>query len=137
MISDFYDTDKGFKHPGALHTQEDFDRVKRLLAEKNSVITKAFEVLKSNEYSSSSVQTWPVETIVRGGSAGQNYINAARGAAMAYQNALRWKLTGAIAHAERAVIILNSWANVCKYVGGDTNQSLASGLYGYQFANAA
>jgi hypothetical protein len=56
---------------------------------------------------------------------------------MAYQNALRWKISGDAAHAERAVLILNSWARTCNAVGGDTNQSLASGLYGYGFANAA
>ncbi len=131
-----YDIAKGFKHPGALHTQEDFNRVKALLLANDSTAVAAYERLKANAYSQSNVTTYPVETIVRGGS-GENYINAARGAAMAYQNALRWKISGDNAHAERAILILNSWATTCKTVTGDTNQSLASGLYGYEFANAA
>jgi hypothetical protein len=93
--------------------------------------------LKANEYSQSTVTTYPVERIVRGGGTGENYMNAARGGAMAYQNALRWKISGDVAHAEKAIQVLNAWATICKSVGGDTNQSLASGLYGYAFANAA
>lgn len=132
-----YKTEKGFKHPGALHTQADFDRVKALLEAKDPTVVAAYNNLKANAYSQSNVATYPTETIIRGGGVGENYMNAARGASMAYQNALRWKISGDKAHAERAISILNSWASICKAVGGDTNQSLASGLYGYGFANAA
>ena len=132
-----FNPEKGFKHPGALHTQEDFDRIKALLLAKDPTIVAAYNRLKANQYSQSGVNTYPVETIVRGGGVGENYMNAARGATMAYQNALRWKISGEKAHAEKAISILNSWASICKAVGGDTNQSLASGIYGYEFANAA
>ena len=137
VVSEGYDTNKGFKHPGALHTQEDFDRVKALLEANDPTAVAAYNRLKANGYSQSNVQTWPTEWIIRGGGVGENYMNAARGATMAYQNALRWKISGDKAHADRAVHILNSWVAVCVGIGGDTNQSLASGLYGYQFANAA
>lgn len=135
--SDFAETDHGFIHPGGLHTQADFDRVKKLLAEGDPTITAAWNVLLANEYSGSGIATWPVETIVRGGSSGQNYMNICRGAAMAYQNALRWKIAGTEANAKAAVRILMAWADVCKVVGGDTNKSLAAGIYGYQLAQAA
>ncbi|KAA6302761.1 MAG: hypothetical protein EZS26_000931 [Candidatus Ordinivivax streblomastigis] len=128
---------QSFIHPGGLHTQADFDRVKTQLAANETAVVQAYNNLKANAYSASNVITYPVETIIRGGGSGENYINAARGAAMAYQNALRWKISGDAVHAERAITILNSWAKICKQVTGDTNQSLASGLYGYQFANAA
>lgn len=133
----FADADHGFIHPGGLHTEADFERVRKLLAEGDPTITAAWNVLKANEYSGSGIATWPVETIIRGGSSGQNYMNACRGAAMAYQNALRWKIEGTEANAKAAVRILMAWANACKAVGGDTNMSLAAGLYGYQFAQAA
>jgi len=132
-----YDTNRGFVHPGGLHTQEDFDRVKRQLAEGNSLVTQAYNVLKNAEYAQAGVATWPVETIVRGGGSGQNYINAARGATMAYQNALRWKIEGNTACANTAVNVLMAWARVTKYIGGDSNWALAAGLYGYEFAQAA
>ena len=130
-------TDRGFRHPGGLHTQADFDRIKQQLADKNPTVTEAWNKLKAAEYSQSGVQTYPVETIIRGGDSGQNYINAARGATMAYQNALRWKIEGTEANAKAAVRILMAWARTCKLVSGDSNWALAAGLYGYEFAQAA
>jgi hypothetical protein len=132
-----YSLERGFRHPGGLHTQADFDRIKQLLAEKNATAVAAYNKLKAAEYSRSNIATWPVETIVRGGGVGENYINAARGATMAYQNALRWKIDGTKANADGAVRILMAWARGCKLVSGDSNWALAAGLYGYQFAQAA
>lgn len=131
-----YDTDRGFIHPGGLHTQADFDRVKAQLEAGNTKVKQAWQKLTSSEFSQSSVQTYPTEIIVRGGS-GENYMNAARGAAMAYQNALRWKIAGTKANANAAVRILMAWARTTKGIGGDSNYALAAGLYGYQFAQAA
>lgn len=128
--------DRGFIHPGGLHTQEDFDRVKALLAEGNETVTQAYNVLKAAAYAQSSAATYPSESIVRGGS-GENYINAARGATIAYQNALRWKIEGNKACAAHAVDVLMQWARTTKYVTGTSDQCLARGLYGYQFAQAA
>ena len=130
-------TQHGFVHPGGLVSQADIDRAKQLLADGDSLTKAAWNKLCNNAYSHSDVATYPTETIVRGGGSGQNYMNAARGAAMAYQNALRWKIGGTKANADAAVRILMQWARGCKGLGGDTNVSLASGLYGYEFANAA
>ena len=131
-----YDTDRGFIHPGGLHTQEDFDRVKAQLEAGNTKVKQAWQKLTSSEYSQASVQTYPTEVVVRGGS-GENYMNAARGAAMAYQNALRWKIAGTKTNANAAVRILMQWARTTKAIGGDSNFALAAGIYGYQFAQAA
>jgi len=128
--------DRGFIHPGGLHTQADFNRVKAQITAKNSTVLKAWSKLRNAEYAQSNVQTYPVETIVRGGD-GENYINAARGATMAYQNALRWKIGGTRANAKAAVRILMDWAHTTKQVTGNSDQALAVGLYGYQFAQVA
>jgi len=128
--------DKGFIHPGGLHTQEDFDRVKAQLAAGNETVKQAYNVLRTAAYAQSGAATYPSEAIVRGGS-GENYINAARGAAIAYQNALRWKIEGNNACAKHAVNVLMQWARTTKYVTGTSDQCLARGLYGYQFAQAA
>ncbi|MDO4993896.1 MAG: LamG-like jellyroll fold domain-containing protein [Bacteroidales bacterium] len=136
-VSGDFASEHGFVHPGCLHTQADFDRIKQLLAAGDPTITAAFNALRNGEYAQSGIATWPVETIIRGGSSGQNYMNVARGAAMAYQNALVWKIAGTKANADAAVRILMAWARGNKYVGGDTNVSLASGIYGYELANAA
>lgn len=132
-----YDTDRGFRHPGGLHTQADFDRVKQQLSDGNTLVKQAYQKLTSAAYAQSSVQTYPVEVIVRGGGSGENYINACRGATMAYQNALRWKIAGTKSNANAAVRILMAWANTTRDISGDSNYALASGLYGYQFAQAA
>ena len=130
-------TDRGFIHPGGLHSQEDFDRVRAQLKSGNSKVVQAYNVLTRAAYAQSGVTSSPVETIVRGGGVGENYMNAARAATMAYQNGLRWKLTDDKTHAQTAVDILMAWANTTKAIGGDSNYALASGLYGYQFAQAA
>lgn len=128
---------QGFKHPGMLHTSEDFERIKSQIAAGEASVIAGYNNLKANEWSQSTVGTWPVEVIKRGIAGDENYINAARGAHAAYLNALRWKISGDVAHANKAISILNSWAAITKALGGNTNISLASGIYGYEFANAA
>lgn len=129
--------DRGFIHPGGLHTQADFDRVKQQLADGDTKVTQAYNVLKSAAYAQPSAATSPVETIVRGGGSGENYMNAARGAAIAYQNALRWKIEGNKSCAKHAVDVLNQWCNTTKVITGNSDAKLAFGLYGYEFAQAA
>lgn len=129
--------DYGFVHPGGLHTQSDFDRVRNLLKNGDPTVKAAWNVLKSGTYAKSGVKTYPVETVVRGGGSGENYMNACRGAAMAYQNALQWKIDGNEDNARTAVNVLMAWARGNRDVSGDTNMSLAAGLSGYQFAEAA
>lgn len=131
-----YDTNRGFRHPGGLHTDEDFERIKAQLAAGNKKVTQAYNILKNAEYAQPTAATWPVETIIRGAGA-ENYINAARGASIAYQNALRWKIEGNEACAKHAVDVLMAWAGTCTGIGGNSNYALAAGIYGYEFAQAA
>ena len=83
-----YDTERGFVHPGGLHTDADFERIRQQLADGNPRVVEAYNILKNAGYAQSSTSTAPMETVVRGGGVGENYINAARGATIAYQNAL-------------------------------------------------
>lgn len=132
-----YDINRGFLHPGGLHTQADFDRVKRLLKQGNQKVAQAMSTLRGDQFSQSTYTTYPTEQIKRGVAGDENYMNAARAGAAAYQNALRWKIDGTKANADNAVRILNSWANTTKLVTGNTNAALALGIYGYEFAQAA
>ena len=129
--------ERGFKHPGGLHTQADFDRIKKQLADGDPTVTAAYQVLKTAAYAQSGAATYPVATIVRGGGNGENYINAARGAAMAYQNALRWKIEDNKSCANHAVDVLMKWCNTTTEVTGNSDARFAFGLYGYEFAQAA
>ena len=128
---------RGFVHPGGIHSSADFKRVKRQLAEGNEKVKSAFGILCASPFSQPNAGPWPVEWIIRGGGVGENYMNAARGAAVAYQNALRWHLEDNEHCARHAVEVLMHWANVTKGIGGNSNYALASGIYGYQFAQAA
>ena len=126
-----FDTDRGFIHPGGLYVQEDFDRVKKKIEEGDEKILEAYQKLLTAQYAQPNAKTYPVETIVRGGGVGENYINAARGASIAFQNGLRWKLEGNLECAQHAVDVLMAWARTTTLVSGDSNYALASGLYGY------
>ena len=125
----------GFRHPGCLVTLGDIARIQRGLVAKDPMMTNAFERLRISPFAQTGVTTRPTEAIVRGGR-GENYMNAAYGAAAAFQNALLWRIGGDTNHAETAVRILMQWARTAKTVTGDTNYALASGIYGYEFANA-
>ena len=74
--SSLFAQNRGFKHPGGLHTQADFDRIKQQLADGNPTVTAAYQVLKTAAYAQSGAATYPVASIVRGGGSGENYINA-------------------------------------------------------------
>lgn len=136
-IESAYDTNRGFIHPGGIHTQTDFDRVKSQLAANNPTVVAAYNILKNSPFAQPSVTSGVTETIVRGGGVGENYATAAQAAAKAYQCALRWKIEENKACAKAAVKILMAWARGHKYFGGDSNYALAAGLQGYQFAQAA
>lgn len=123
------------KNNGALHTENDFKRIRKNL--NKSPWREDWEKFKDNVFSQASVPTYAVDELRVGGRLRENYLNAARGAAAAYQNAVYYRITGDEAHGKRAVEILNDWAATCKQFLGDTNVSLRKGIYGYQFAVAA
>ncbi len=128
---------RGFRHPGGFHSQEDFERVKQQIAEGQSVVTKAYNALV--EWAKTNTDTSPGATteIIRNNGSPNNTKNTAYRLQLAYKYALLWNLTGEAKYGDIAVNILNTWASVCKRVTGDTNAALASGLQGYQFAQVA
>ena len=129
----------------ALHTQADFDRIKRHLrfdedpsgAEGDSPWAEGWARLRDNRLAqaTTTLNIFAQETIIRGEGA-ENYMSAARAAARAYQLALRWKIEDNDAYARIAVDLLNEWASTTKALGGNSNVSLASGIYGHEFAIA-
>lgn len=136
------DESKAFVHPGLLHTQSDFDRVKSKVEANVSPWIDGWNVLIANRHASLSYSPSPVVKLIRGGSSAEepdadNYGSAMNDAAAAYQCAIRWKITGDNAYADKAIQILNAWATTCKSISGNSNTALAAGIYGFQFANAA
>jgi hypothetical protein len=133
-----------FNHPCGMFNQSDFDRVKSSLDDGTApqAVKAELQLLKNSTYTVLPYTASPTEWIVRGDATGigdgkENYSNAMRDAAAAYQQALLWKVTGEERYAASAIQILNSWVKTCKGItSNDSNQMLAAGAQGYTFANA-
>jgi hypothetical protein len=125
-----------FAHPGMLHNAGDLNRAKARVAARGEPWLAGWQRLTANRHSASTWKPNPQTTIIRGG-AGQNYGILFNDIHAAYQNALRWKIAGTEENAEAAVAILNAWSAKFTTLTGNSDRFLASGIYGYQFANAA
>jgi len=133
---------KIFVHPGLLHSQADFDRMKVKVNASAEPWLSGWNKLIANSHSQLSYNPSPVVKLIRGGGSTEeplpdNYSAAFNDAAAAYQTAIRWKITGDVAYANKSIQILNAWATTCTSISGDSNKALGAGIYGYQFANAA
>ena len=71
------------------------------------------------------------------GTHSENYGTLYNDAHAAYQLAIRWKISGDTQYAVAAGKILSAWASSLTAIGGNSDKFLASGIYGYQMANAA
>ena len=135
-----------FKHPCALYTQADFERVSRSLENGSApaAVQQEFQALKDCRYTNGDFGKASHATIeiVRGDPKGtkagsENFATAMRDAAAAYQFGLLWNLTKDEQYAQRGVFILNDWTNICERVtANDPNHYLAAGAQGFQFALA-
>jgi hypothetical protein len=123
-------------HPGKLHTDADFTRMAAKVAANAQPWKGSWDKLVASTNSQSTWNPRPAAVINRGTSP-DNCAQLYNDAAAAYQNALRWKVTGNTAHADKAVQILNAWGSTLTAVTGNADRFLAAGLYGYQMANAA
>ncbi|QDU56753.1 LamG-like jellyroll fold domain-containing protein [Aeoliella mucimassa] len=125
-----------FNHPGLLHTEDDFARMRSKLADNQQPWLAGWQVLEQSRHAQLNWQPRPTETIVRGGP-GQNFPVLFNDMHATYCLALRWKVSGDKAYADKAVEILNGWSSTLKHIRGNSDRFLAAGIYGYQFANAA
>ncbi|MFI7632882.1 AbfB domain-containing protein [Nonomuraea sp. NPDC049400] len=122
------------KHPGLLHTQADFDRMRAQVNAGAQPWKAGWDKLVANGRSRSTWKARPLETVVRGGT-GANHVQLAIDVAAAYQNALRWKISGEKAHGDTARDVLNAWSATLKAVNGNADRYLAAGIQGWQLAN--
>lgn len=128
-----------FVHPGALHTAQDFERINTHVVNGDEPWNTTWTLLTTSSYAQSSYQPTPQEAVYRGanGVNSENYQYLYRDATAAYQLALRWKISNDTSFADAAVNILSSWAATLTTIDGTSDKFLASGLYGYEMANAA
>ena len=125
-----------FIHPGLLHTEADFARMRDKVNASAQPWKGSWDILVANGRSQLSWAARPVDTVRRGGDR-QNYGQLMNDIAAAYQTALRWKITGDVAYANKSIEIMNAWSSTLQFVTGNADRFLAAGIYGYQFANAA
>ncbi|MFF6780584.1 alginate lyase family protein [Streptomyces sp. NPDC012510] len=126
-----------YAHPGLLHTEADLARMAAKVKAGAAPYEAGFARLTANAHAQASWTPRPAATVYRGGGSPQNYAALYKDIHAAYQNALRFHITGESAHADTAVRILNAWSGTLTSVQGSADRFLAAGLYGYQFANAA
>ncbi|MCP5545741.1 MAG: alginate lyase family protein [Akkermansiaceae bacterium] len=123
-----------FVHPGLLHNEEDFKRMK---AKKAFRPWKGgWEKMVNGRHADLNWKPRPTPVVVRGGP-GENYADFYRDIATAYVCAVCWRVTGKKAYAEKSIEILNAWSSTLRELGGNYDKYLAAGIYGYEIANAA
>lgn len=127
-----------FAHPGMLHTAQDFNRMVDKVNAGAQPQFSGWNKLLANPHSFSDYKMiGPVDTVYRGSGSPENYVLLYNDIAAAYQNALRWKIAGTTANADKAVAIMNAWSDKLVAIRGSSDRFLAVGIYGYEFANAA
>ncbi|MDG5808920.1 alginate lyase family protein [Streptomyces ossamyceticus] len=132
-----------FAHPGLLHTGVDLARMAAKVKAGASPYTAGYAKLTANPHARSDWRPNPQTIVYRGtelrprSTWPQNYGALYNDIHAAYQNALRYHVSGDTAHADTAVAILNAWSSKLTKVDGSADRFLAAGIYGYQAANAA
>ena len=125
-----------FVHPGGLHTQADFDRMKVKVAANASPWVDSYNQLTVLSYANTGWPWAPVTQIIRGGT-GNNYARSQKDALAIYYLALHWRISGDTNYAEKAIVGMNLWSStMTNGVGGDSNFALGAGICGYEFAVA-
>lgn len=129
-------TTRSFAHPGLMHTEADFARMREKIAAGAQPWVAGWNALTSSGRGGVGATPNPLETVVRGGD-GENFRTMVEDLERAYQFAVHWKVSGDTAYADRAVLFLNAWSSTMKTLTGNSDRFLAAGIYGYQWANAA
>lgn len=125
---------RSFVHPGLLHTDEDFERMRSKVSAGADPWASTWQTLVNYEDTALDQTPQPVEVLVRGGE-DENFLILIDDLRAMYGLALAWKITEDEEYADLVVTFLDAWASTLTEVSGNTDRYLASGLYGYQLAN--
>ncbi|KAL2842518.1 chondroitin AC/alginate lyase [Aspergillus pseudoustus] len=123
-------------HPGLLHTNADFTRIRSYVKAKTDPWYTGWEKLAA--HANADYTPGAAAVVCRGASwcNPENYPVLYRDIAAAYANAIYWQVTGDTAYGDAAAAILDAWSGTLTTVTGSSDKYLAAGLYGYQLANA-
>jgi hypothetical protein len=132
--------DVEFRHPGILHTQAELDRMRAKVKAATEPWKSGWDRLVASSFAQATYQANPQQVVCAGTGGcpnGETFMPLARDVAAAYQNALRYRVSGETVYADKAVAILDAWSSTLVQITGDSNAGLRAGLYGYQLAAAA
>ena len=95
--------------------------------------------LVDNRHSALNWRPNPQPIVYRGANPhhAENYASLFNDVAAAYALVLRWQISRDDAYADKAIAILDAWASTLTRIDGSSDRFLASGIYGYEIANAA
>ncbi|MFI9832733.1 alginate lyase family protein [Streptomyces sp. NPDC051913] len=124
-----------WNHPGGIHHPGDINRARVKVAAYAEPWYSGWQLLTANAHSASTWTANPQAIVYRGGSNTQNYPILYNDIAAAYQNTLRWLITGDTAYADCAAAICNAWSSTMTSIQGSTDGILVAGLQGWQFAD--
>lgn len=150
-VSDALAGTSGFYHPGCLHSQQDFDRIRDDI--KNHTrkgVTDTWNIFKDNDKVRQTdffLATNPGIRHLERFNMGGNFANCHRDFGACYVKAIYWKLmhdssnpveaANAKRYADDAVRIFNCYAKQIIGIRGDSNFALLTGFQGWELANAA
>ena len=102
-----------FVHPCVLSSQQDLDRIKyRVNYEPGSAAALGWSRLRSSSYASLTYQHYPYSNVVVVGSGSTNSETQFRNDGQAaWAHALQWVVTGDTRYRDKALTIMNDWAN--------------------------
>jgi hypothetical protein len=123
-----------------LHTQADLGRMSDKVKASAEPWLSGWQRLTGSSFAQVAYKPNPQQVVCAGAGGcpdGETFMPLARDIAAAYQNALRYRISGDSTHADAAIAILNAWSSTLEKFAGDSNAGLRVGLYGYQLAAAA
>jgi hypothetical protein len=120
-----------FLRPDLLDTQHDLIRMRLNVGRNAESWMAGWQKLLANRHASLAWKPNPQPIVYRGadGQHPENYSTPLfNDAAAAYAWALRWKISGDDAYAQKSVEILNTWSSALTAIEGTSDRYLASGI---------
>lgn len=122
LTSAFAQAPAVFRHPGVFSSQAELDFIKGRVAANSGPIVQGYNVLAGDSRANLNYNPEPYADVYVVGSGGSAQEAAfRRDAHAAYAHALRWVVTGNVAHRNKAVQILNAWSALFRSIYSDAS----------------
>jgi alpha-glucosidase len=124
---------KKFVHPGILHTQKDFEHIRKMVKAQKEPAYGSFLLLKNHAFSQPDYKMQgPFRVISRDGEYRYTKQKMENDFHAAYQNALMWVLTKNESHAQKSFEILTAYADSLQTIPETNDAPLLAGLEGFK-----